>query len=84
MKNVQLTVFRTLRFVAPELRRFLGLFMVLVALALALAAVTSNALATGDDISTATTTISGYWDAIKVIAIAVVLFVIGRKVLKKI
>jgi len=45
---------------------------------------TARVLADGDDISTMITSLGGYWTAIKVTAIAIVLFVLGRRVIKKI
>jgi len=36
------------------------------------------------DITSAITTVSGYWDAILPLALGVVLFVVGRKLFRKI
>lgn len=35
------------------------------------------------DITSVVSSVSGYWDAVKVVAIAILLFVIGRKVVRK-
>jgi len=43
----------------------------------------SQMRATDDDITTVVTAVSGYWTAIKAVAIGVILFVIGRRVLRK-
>jgi len=56
----------------------------LLAVVFAFLAMTSPAFATDpDDITTVTTAVAGYWTAIKVVSIAVLLFVIGRRVLRK-
>lgn len=44
---------------------------------------TNSALAVGDDIASTITTLSGYWTSIETAAIGVVLFVVGRKLLRK-
>ena len=64
-------------------RPALGMAMIATAFALAWAAMTGSAFATGDDITTTITALSGYWDAVEVVAIAVVLFVIGRRIIRK-
>jgi hypothetical protein len=63
-------------------KRAVGLFMVAFAIALAVSALTGTASAQ-TDITSTISTVSGYWDAVKVVAIAILLFVIGRRVVRK-
>ena len=67
-----------------QFKRFLGFALMLLGLGLVAMAITPNAMADGDDITTTISTISGYWTGVKVIAIGVVLFVIGRRILRKV
>lgn len=43
-----------------------------------------SAFATDDDVTTIVTSVSGYWTAIKVVAAGVLLFVLGRKIIRKV
>ena len=65
-------------------RNPVGYACLLLAGLLMLQLTTARVLADGDDISTMITSLGGYWTAIKVTAIAIVLFVLGRRVIKKI
>jgi len=56
--------------------KLLGVFAILAALFVSAA----NAQT---DITSVVSSVSGYWDAVKVVAIAILLFVIGRKVVRK-
>ena len=71
MKTVMVRLLKTLT----------GYSMVAAAFALLLAVFTCNASAQ-TDITAAISAVSGYWDAAVVIALAIVLFVVGRKVLR--
>jgi len=51
-------------------------------LALLLSFITTAAYAQ-TDISSVVTSVSGYWDAIKVVGIAILLWMLGRRVIKK-
>jgi len=51
---------------------------------LALTAGTALADGTSDDMTTTLTSINGYWTTAEGIGIAIILFVLGRKVVKKI
>jgi len=64
-------------------RRFVGTFCLAFAALLAFALLTGSAFAQ-TDVSAAITSVSGYWTAAEVIALGIVLFVVGRKVLRKI
>ena len=63
--------------------RPVGMLCMALAALCVLSAFTGSAMATGDDISGVVDSLSGYWTAIKVVAIGVVLFVLGRKLIKK-
>jgi len=63
-------------------KRAVGLFMIAFAIALAISALTGSACAQTDMTSTITA-VSGYWDAVKVVAIGILLFIVGRRVVKK-
>jgi spermidine/putrescine-binding protein len=62
----------------------LGRFLLVLAALLALAAFTGNVSAQTDTLTTTIDSISGYWTAAEVIAVGILLFVIGRKVVRKI
>lgn len=69
-------------FIAPSVLKAVSVACVAVAAALAFSLFTGSACAQ-TDITTAVSTVSGYWDAVKVISIAILLFVIGRRVVRK-
>jgi len=54
-----------------------------LALLAALFAFFSTAAYAQSDITGVVTSVSGYWDAIKVIGIAILLWMLGRRVIKK-
>jgi len=69
---------------ATGFRYLLGMFCILFAFALAFQAMTGVALATDDDITTTIASLGGYWTAIKVTALAILLFVLGRRIVRKV
>jgi energy-converting hydrogenase Eha subunit E len=64
-------------------RPILGLAMIVLAFQFALSVFTAIASAQ-TDITTTVTALSGYWTVIQTLAIAVVLFVLGRRLLRKV
>jgi len=62
-------------------RSFVGRAMIATSAVIALAFATTGAMA--DDISTVTPSVSGYVTAAIVVGVAVLLFVLGRKVLRR-
>ena len=64
------------------LRRLIAFALMLGGIGLGFAAFTSNALAV-DDITTVTTSVSGYVTAAIVVGSAVILFVLGKRVLRR-
>jgi hypothetical protein len=81
--KVEQPVSRVQRPHGAGLAAFAGLFCIICAAALLFSAFTGLALADGDDITTMITTLTGYWTAIKVIGIAVLLWVLGKRLLRK-
>ena len=74
-----------LQAVLPAVRKSLGMLCLLAAIALVFQAATGRALAAdGDDITTTIASLGVYWTAIKVFAIGIVLFVLGRKLIRKV
>jgi hypothetical protein len=64
------------------LGRVLNLLLAVACLALALFAM-SGVCSAQTDITSTISTISGYWDAVKVVAIAILLFLVGRRIVRK-
>lgn len=64
-----------------KIARCLPAFALLFVLGLAFM---SSAYATDDDVTTIVSSVSGYWTAIKVVAAGVLLFVLGRKIIRKV
>lgn len=65
-------------------RGIVGYSMIAMAFALAITLVTTNAHATGEtDITGVVDAVSGYWDAVVAVSIAILLFVVGRRVVRK-
>lgn len=69
------------RWVKPVLP-VIGRVLMVLAFVFALSVVTGNACA--DDIGDTVTSLGGYWTDIKLLAIGVLLFILGRRLLKKI
>ena len=67
-------------FVRPALGRLLMLVAVLFAFAIA----SVTAMADTTDITGTVSTLNGYWTSISALAIAIVLFVLGRRLLRKV
>lgn len=65
------------------LQQLLGLLVLTLALALAMALFTGHVMAQ-TDITSTVSMLSGYWTAIATLAITIVLFVLGRKLLRKV
>jgi hypothetical protein len=63
-------------------KKVVGYFMLLCAAILAIQEFTSNALAQ-TDIPSTITALSGYWTSIATVAIVVLLFVVGRRLVRK-
>lgn len=60
------------------------LFSICILLAIAIVALSFAGVANAQtDMTDTISTVSGYWDAVKVVAIAILLFVVGRRVVKK-
>lgn len=68
--------------VASALRSPVGRTLAILGAGLVLVGSTTEVRA--DDVDTAVTTAAAYWTAIKTIAIGVALFLIGRRLMKKI
>ena len=64
-------------------RKLIAFAMIGTSAALAWSAFTPNAHATGDDITTVISSVSGYETAAVVVGVAVLLFVLGRRVIRK-
>jgi hypothetical protein len=65
------------------LRRLIALAFIATSAAMALTMSTAAAHATGDDISTVTSSVSSYVTAAIAVGVSVILFVLGRRVLKR-
>jgi len=63
-------------------KQFVGRLMICMAIMLGLAIATQTVNA-ATDITGVVDTVSGYWDAVVAVSIAVLLFVIGRRVVRK-
>jgi hypothetical protein len=64
-------------------RASVGYACLMAAFALVFDLLTGSALAADDAIGSTITSLNGYWTAISAIAIAIVLFVVGRKIIRK-
>lgn len=64
------------------MKKYLGRFLMLLGVIIGVAASTSVCSAQ-TDITSTVTALSGYWTAIAGLAITVVLFVLGRRMLRK-
>jgi predicted neutral ceramidase superfamily lipid hydrolase len=64
------------------LKKFTGKFLIVAAMALMVSFFTSVCSAQ-TDITSTVSTLSGYWTAIATVAITVLLFVVGRRLVRK-
>ena len=63
-------------------RQFAGRSLVVIGAVSAVASTSTSAFAQ-TDLGTTITTVSGYWTSVEALAIGILLFVLGRRILKK-
>ena len=61
-----------------------GRSMQLVGAGVAVAGATLTCQAEATDLASTITTVSGYWTSVELVAIGILLFVVGRRIVKKI